>query len=487
MKITKNDKQHYFISLPSPKRPRHHHHHRRCHKNQFDEFPLEFSFCQSFLATSEENRLPSLPATLKASSSSPSTMIRRDIHKLKHAFDSHGVRTSLVTCPQEALSVYKDSMATTVLPPPLVVTDSSLHTDTPTDVHLASACGCPPPRDGKTWLLTMLGLHPDLEKLERCYQTCLKDVYCLMLFCHRIREACPKALHRDSQETDETKPTTTTFNDLVHMVSGCELQCRSLGRMKTMDFTYTQTLQHAQTLASSVPRLVGMLIQKVVQAEPRFRVEQWEREFQRIHAWNSTLSSAMLSLFINEHQCPVKDIVLKQSHEPKHERLTIFLQDPDEDGTDPPHFTFMPRLATLLRGGPEAVVETMVQSFWANMLRQGYFATQAMKDRLSMDLTAFFLSGITKGRNVPISLYVTSTFMRQHPHPDETLTHSRTHSPSLISVAYLEMLTFLRLDHCPSICTERLAPASRPLFETFNRLWKRPLGKPLTPKYSLGS
>jgi len=231
--------------------------------------------------------------------------------------------------------------------------------------------------------------------------------------------------------------------------------------------------------------LVATLIQKVVQAEPRHRVEQWEREFQRIHAWNSTLSNAMISLFMKEHQCPVQDIVLKQSHEAKHERITIFLQDLHE--TDPPHFTFMPCLATLLRGGPEAVVETMVQSFWANMLRQGYFATQAMKDRLSMDLTAFFLSGITKGRNVPISLYVTSTFMSQNPLPDETLTHSLSFT-HLISVgSQLETPTFLRLDHCLSICTARLARASRPLSATFNLLWKRPLRKPLIPKYSLGS
>ena len=339
-------------------------------------------------------------------------MQRGGVHTLKHAFDSHGFRTSLVTCPREALSVYKDSSATTTILPPFAV-DSSLHTDAADTNVLVDNSACCPPRGGKTWLLTMLGLHPDQEKRERCYQTFFKDAYCLMLFCHRIREACPQAImHGGPQEKDESS---TTANDLVHLVSGCELQCRSLGRMKTMDFTHAQIVQHAQTLASSVPRLVATLIQKVVQTEPRHRAEQWEREFHRIQVWNSTLSNAMISLFMKEHQCHVQDIVLKQSHEAKHERITIFLYDPQQEGTrttttttqEPPHFIFIPRLATLVREGPDVVVNVMVQSFWAHMLRQGYFATQAMKDRLSVDLTAFFLSGITKARNLPISLYVT--------------------------------------------------------------------------------
>jgi hypothetical protein len=250
--------------------------------------------------------------------------------------------------------------------------------------------GCSAVGRGKTWLVTMMGLHPDQEKLEHIYTTSIKNVYCLMLFCQRLREMCRSAL----QES-------TIIADLV---SGCELQCRSLGRMKPNDFTASQIIQHAQTLSSSVPRLVATLIRNVVQAEPRHRVEQLEREFARIQVWNSTLSNALMSLFSRKHQCNVKEIVFKQSPQPQYDRITIFLHDPQQDTKKPPQFLFLPKLSTLLRDGPEALVEMMVLSFWAHLLRQGYFATQAMKDRLSMDLKAFFFSGITNGPYVPIPL-----------------------------------------------------------------------------------
>jgi hypothetical protein len=339
--------------LPSPKRPR-----LEANACKTDEIPPELAFCQHLLATSEGRPVPSLPPTLVQGGK-----IRNDLGKLKKILDGHGFRTSVVSSPREALSVYKDSCE---------VPAGSFH-----------------PIDGKTWLSTLLGLHPSQEKLERFYSTSIKDVYCLMIFCQRIREACPVAV-KDSSIAD--------------LVSGCELQCRSLGRMKTENFTSSQIIKHAHVLSTSVPRLVATLIQRVVNAEPRNRVEQLEREWERISLWNSTLSNAMVTLFLNEHQCHIKDIFYKRSHQPQYERITIYLFDPQTDHSKPPHFLFLPSVRTILRHGPEMVVEDMILSCWSHLLRHGYFATQAMKDRLSVDLKEFFLSGITSGPNIPLQL-----------------------------------------------------------------------------------
>ena len=339
--------------LPSPKRP------RLDDSKETDGISPEFAFCQCLLATSELHPVPGLPSSLLQGGKA-----RNDVGKLKTILDSHGFRTSVVSSPRAALSVYKDS------------------------------CGVIPansftPDDGKTWLVTLLGLHPSQDKLERFYTTSIKYVYCLSLFCHKIREACPVALKNAS---------------IADLVSGCELQCRSLGRMKTENFTSRQIIQHAHVLSGSAPRLVATLIRRVVNAEPRHRVEQLEREWGRILLWNSTLSNALVALFHKEQQCNIKDVYYNRSHRPQFHRITIYLFDPQLDYTKPPQFLFLPSVRTILQRGPEALVQEMTLLLWSHMLRHGYFATQSMKDRLSADLEEFFLSGITNGPNVPLQL-----------------------------------------------------------------------------------
>ncbi len=338
--------------LPSPKRP------RLETTGKSDEIPQELVYCQYLLATSEEHPIPTLPSSLFESGPT-----RYDLGKLKAILDDHNFRTSVVSSPREALSVYKDSC---VLP-----------------VDSLATC------NGKTWLVTLLGLHPKQDKLERMYRASIKDVYCLMLFCRRIRDACPLAL-QDAGIAD--------------LVSGCELQCRSLGRMTTQAFPSTQIMQHAQVLSSSVSRLVATLIRRVVRAEPRHRAEQLEREFERISLLNSTLSNAMLSLFLQWHECQIKEILYKRSSLPQYERLTVFLYDPKVDYNQPTQFLFMPSVRTILTQGPEALAEQMVLSFWSHLLRHGYFATSAINERLSVGLKDFFLSGISSGPHIPIHL-----------------------------------------------------------------------------------
>jgi hypothetical protein len=95
---------------------------------------------------------------------------------------------------------------------------------------------------------------------------------------------------------------------------------------------------------------------------------------------------------------------LKRSHQTQYERITIYLYDPEIDHCKPPHFLFMPSVKTAMEKGPEAIVQEMVQSFWSHLLRHGYFATNAMKEKLNADLKQFFLSGIAHDLKIPLQL-----------------------------------------------------------------------------------
>jgi hypothetical protein len=317
--------------------------------------PKEFTHCQKLLANSAENPTPTVPPTLLKGGKT-----RNDISKLKKIMDAHGFRTSVIASPRAAVSVYKDSC----------------HLEGDIDNELVP---------GKTFLVTTFGLHPDQTKMEHFYATSIKNVYCLMLFCKRLREACPGALKDES---------------VSRLVSDNEELCRALGTA-TDD---SKALEQAHSLSSSVPKRVANLIQVVVHAEPRNRVQQLEHEYQRITLWNSTLSNALVTLFLKAHDCCIKDIYFKRSHQTLYERITIYLYDPEIDHCKPPHFLFMPSVKTAMDKGPEAIVQEMVQSFWSHLLRHGYFATSAMKEKLNADLKQFFLSGITNDLKTPLQL-----------------------------------------------------------------------------------
>jgi hypothetical protein len=317
----------------------------------------EFAYCQKLLLTSDEKPVPTIPSTLQ----NPNT--RNNLGKLRKLMDDHGFRTSMIASPRAALSVCKDSCT-------LEEGDDD--------------------NEGKTFLVTTFGLHPDQMKMEHFYATSIKNVYCLMLFCKRLREACQGAL-KDEQ--------------VARLVSENEQLCRALGSM-TED---SKALEQAHALSSSVPKRVANLIQLAAQAEPRNRVEQLKHEYDRIALWNSTLSNALVSLFLKEHNCCIKDVFFKRSHQPQYERITIYLYDPEIDHYKPPHFLFMPSVKTAVEKGPKAIVEEMIQSFWSHLLRHGYFVTGTMKEELNADLERFFLSGITHDVKIPLQLCVFQT------------------------------------------------------------------------------
>ena len=296
----------------------------------------------------------------------PPTLIEKgptklDLYKLRNVFDATGFRTSVVQSPRLALSVYKDSC--TLPSEGGNVTEQN------------------PFKDGKAFMLAMIGMHPDHTELERQYQQCFKTVYCLMLLCRRIRLLCSKAC--------EDKDVTTLLDSL-------ESDGRVLGQ--------SGTIQSTHAFASKVPEKVAALIDACVKADGTIRPEQLEREYDRFTFHNSTFTNAALQLFVNAHSCCIKDIYFKRSHAVQYERITVYLYDPDVDLLKPSPFTFLPSVRATLDDGPEAVANTMLESFWEHLLRHGYFATQAIRDELSPDLHKYFLTGLAHDLSIPILL-----------------------------------------------------------------------------------
>ena len=314
--------------------------------------PRAFKICQALLATTSACPTPSLPTSLT------NITTKNDLEKLRKLFDDHGFRTSVVMSPRPALSIYKDSCKVSSC-------------DTP---YLA----------GKESLLTMLGMHPEQNDIERWYAVSVKQVYCLALFCNLLRIKCPQAMETGSVDA------LLTENETI---------CRSLGVS-----TGKTTVEEVNHLSSLVSERVAALIKAVVAADSRLRSEQLQHEFDRLTYRNSTMSNAVVQLFLHAHNCSIKDVYFKRSHLEKYERITVYLYDPQIDEIKPPRFTFLPSLHRALEDGPAALVQDMIQSFWGHLLRHGYFATSATKSEFTPDLEKYFLSGIAQDPTIPLLL-----------------------------------------------------------------------------------
>jgi hypothetical protein len=315
------------------------------------DLPSAFAVCQKLLGTANDAPVPLLPPTLVANGKT-----RNDLAKFRKIFDDHGFRTSIIISPRPALSIYKESCF--------------LNENDPAETVA-----------GKEFLVVLFGMHPDQSSMENLYASSVKNVYCLLMFCHRLRQACPEALKSEALEMN---------------VAANEELCRSLAcRPHEMS---------TSMLSGMVPERVAQIIQHAVNVDPRIRTEQLEHEYERITLRNSTLSNAHVQLFLQAHDCDVKDVLLKRSHVTKYERFSISLYDSEIDLIKPPRFTFLPCLEKALTGGPEAIAAAMVDSFWSHLLCRGYFATNSIKTELTPGLEKYFLSGIAKDLTIPFRL-----------------------------------------------------------------------------------
>jgi hypothetical protein len=307
--------------------------------------PLGFKACQALLATT--------PASLKTC-----IKTKNDLDKMRMLLEKHGFRTSVVHSPRPALSIYLDPCKLSTCDEPYI--------------------------DGKEFVLTMLGMHPNQNDRERWHAVSVKKVYCLMLFCNLLRKLCPQAVQNDALNT------LLTENEIV---------CRSLS------VNHMAVVDDVHRVSKTVSERVASLINTIVDADTRIRAEQLQHEFGRLTYRNSTMSNAALQLFLDAHSCCIKDVYFKRSHLEKYERLTVYLYDPEVDKVKPPPFTFLPSLHRALENGLEARVQDMIRSFWGHLLRHGYFATPTIKSEFTPDLEKYFLSSITQSPSIPLLLY----------------------------------------------------------------------------------
>lgn len=190
-------------------------------KNSESTLPLGFKACQALLATTPASPVPSTPSTLTC------IKTKNDRDKMRTLLDKHGFRTSVVHSPRPALSIYLDS---------------------------CTLCSCDEPYiDGKEFILTMLGMHPNQNDRKRWYAVSVKKVYCLMLFCNLLRKLCPQAVQD---------------NALNLLLTENETLCRSLV------VTHMDVVDDAHRVSSTVSERVATLIRASVVADSRIRAEQ---------------------------------------------------------------------------------------------------------------------------------------------------------------------------------------------------------------------
>lgn len=321
---------------------------------------------------------------------------------LRSLLERHGLRTSVVASPRRGLSVYKDSFAQA---------PAGDNAPAPDNVALDDNAG-------REFLAAMFGLHSLQNEIEEIYSSSVKNLYCLMLFCQRIRSICAIAV--------ETNMNTNIV--LARLLQETEDWCCDQWDQTdfllyepspTADIVGTQQQQpeHPEHPSSaSADRRVTQIQQLAdTAAHPSWRASQWEHEYRRIRLQNTTLANAYLSLLTNSHGFLFQEIYFKPSspQQPQFERITVYLDNPTLDDPTPPQpsslsppqstFVWMPRLSLMLQSPClERVAHVMVQQFWHELRRRGYRATVDLQAAMGPALQTYLQSGI--GPRYPSSL-----------------------------------------------------------------------------------
>ena len=304
--------------------------------------------CRTWLA---EDELPmSLQSKLPADLHSQQAMTQE---QLKHLFDQHGLRTSVVRSPREALSIYKESFGSA---------ENLLGGDA-----------------GGSYLVLMLSSHSLQESLEQTYRSTWKGFYCLKCFCDKISKANPTPEERTEVE-------------------------RSLGRLlvETRDLciaaiTGTSKEKIEQT---TITQRFSAICEAAIETNSHWRFDQLQHEYDRIEALNASLGNALLQKFIVHRKLTIKDVYFKRSHLPQYERLSIYLYDSRIDEIKPPPIALLP--CPQWHSGAAPMAAKMVESFWKQLLRRGYYASKLLREDIAPNLEKYFLSGLSDNPNTPL-------------------------------------------------------------------------------------
>ena len=303
-----------------------------------------------------------LPSSLSASG---------DVSAFRELWTSHGFRTSMVTSPHQAVSIFLDSCQKSTVES----------------------------RDGRDYLLSCIGMHPQQTGLEEAYAS-IKSVYCLQLFLGRMR-----AVRKQDMENQDVNAILVDWEADLHAV---------LNQLNDKQVSTSRLL----TLADRSSQILSQFVSKLTEIDHSLRSDQLLREYNRITYENCTLANACLQKWLYGGRKP--KFMLDQayfqftppgSYIPSRERITIRLRDENAEGV-PEKLILLPSLTQILMRGDttrhplDGVVEDMISSTWGDLLRNGYFLDQNRREQLSDPLRKFYLSGLLAGResNMPILL-----------------------------------------------------------------------------------
>ena len=135
----------------------------------------------------------------------------------------------------------------------------------------------------------MIGMHPKQNIIENIYIRYIKPIYCLSRFCQRIIKTLLDV------NAAAVSINTNNNNDISLLDLLQKMQHQASHIVKDIYITntddYDVILLKLQEYCSLVPNQVSIIMSEIINKDPRVRLSQLEREYERIQALNSSVSS----------------------------------------------------------------------------------------------------------------------------------------------------------------------------------------------------
>ena len=340
-----------------------------------------------------------LPQTLLAPENNNAATDHSDDDKVsafRSQWTNHGFRTTVVSSPRCAVSVYLDSCRS----PPKNNKEQQI---------ISSKEKSAQQNAGRQFLLTCIGMHTDQLELEsNMYQSVLKKCWCFKLFLDKLT----RVREHDMREESVDDVVKEWKDELTKLIGGGENYNGSSSKYDVMEKDKRELL--LQQLSNKVPTMLSNLIVKLTDIDHSLRIEQLLQEYNRIEWENSSLANACLQRWLsssNGCQYDLDQVYFKFSppgrYTPKYERITIYFKNDNEhhEEISSSKLTLIPSLTQILNRDTlkaashpiDTVVQDMIQTTWDALLHNGYYVDQTRKDQLTPSLSKFYTSGLIGG------------------------------------------------------------------------------------------
>ena len=378
-----------------------------------------------------------IPSTLN-NNTTKSMNADETISTFRELWKDHGFRTTMVTSPRPAVSIYLDSCY-----------DTSSSTTTTTEIASNYKLG------GREYLQLCIGMHPNQVSLESIYSSIIKNIYCLTLFLKRMRSVREGDMNNTS---------------VLEIISPWEKRLEDI--LSSTKCTTTTDTIILQELSESSSRILSQLLSKLAEIDHSLRNDQLLHEYNRITYENCTLANSCLHRWIygdDEQQYDLDEVYYKASppgrYLPKYERITINMKDFNAVEPSKSKLILLPSLTKILtsraieaatnctvRHPLDSVVDDMVLSTWDNLLRCGYYVDETRKRYLGPELKKFYLSGLQGGKDINAPILLNAHFTPTYPLSLYLYGTAGAGKSSLVSNLYPSINEAISI-HCdPELC-----------------------------------